>query len=174
MPISVVLEPYNLEWPRMAQAHVDRLQVLGSNLVTVHHIGSTSVPGLVAKPIIDLIPVVRDIAELDRQQELVEALGYVWMGEFGIPTRRYCRLDDESGTRISQLHIFETGSPHIDRHLAFRDYLRAHPSFAVEYAAEKHRARALHPDNSHDYTDEKSAWVVAHEAEALAWYRGSG
>jgi hypothetical protein len=67
-PILVFLAPYNPEWPRMAAVHADRLQVLGSTLVIVHHIGPTSVPGLVAKPIIDLVPLATDLAELDRQR----------------------------------------------------------------------------------------------------------
>lgn len=63
-PIPVILAAYNPEWPRIAAVHVERLRVLGSALVTVHHIGSTSVPGLIAKPIIDLMPVVTSLASL--------------------------------------------------------------------------------------------------------------
>ena len=154
----------------MASRYAERLRVLGSTLLKVHHIGSTSVPGLIAKPIIDLLPVVTDLTDLDRKRESVEGLGYEWHGEFGMPGRRYCTLPDESGVRIAQLHFFKVGSPEIERHIAFRDYLRAHPPVAGAYEREKIRARDLHPSDSHAYTDEKSAWIKETEAKALIWF----
>ena len=169
-PIPVILAPYDPEWPRLAAAHADRLRVFGPALVVVHHIGSTSVPGLAAKPIIDLMPLVRDLAEFDRLRERVEELGYKWHGELGIVGRRYCILEDQEGTRVVQLHFFQVNSPHVERHLAFRDYLRAHPEIARAYENEKRRARNLHPDDSHHYTDAKAAWIRDTEAKALNWY----
>ena len=170
-PIPVILAAYDPEWPRLAAGHGRRLQAaLGSVLIIVHHIGSTSVPGLAAKPIIDLMPLVSDLAELDRLRGRVEALGYGWHGELGIAGRRYCTLDDEAGVRAVQLHIFQVNSPHIERHIALRDYLRAHPDFARAYENEKRRAQGLHPDDSHRYGDEKAAWIRDAEVKALHWY----
>ncbi len=126
-------------------------------------------PGLAAKPIIDLMPLVTSLSDLDRQRPEIETLGYVWHGELGIPERRYCTLSDELGNRIVQLHFFAANSPHVTRHLAFRDYLRAHPEEMKAYEKEKRRARDLYPDDSHAYTDEKAAWIRATEAKALAW-----
>jgi GrpB-like predicted nucleotidyltransferase (UPF0157 family) len=163
-PIPVILAPYNPDWPRMAAGHAERLRVLGSTLVNVHHIGSTSVPGLAAKPIIDLMPLVTDLADLDRERGRIEALYYEWHGEFGIAGRRYCTLSAD------QLHFFQSDSPQAERHIAFRDYLRAHPAVATAYENEKCRARDLHPNDSHAYTDEKSAWIRKTEATALIWY----
>jgi GrpB-like predicted nucleotidyltransferase (UPF0157 family) len=169
-PIPVILAPYNPEWPRMAASHAERLRVLGSILVTVHYVGSTSVPGLAAKPIIDLMPVVTNLAKLDRERRCVEALGYNWHGELGISGRRYCTLPDEVGIRIVQLHFFNADSSHVERHIAFRDYLRAHPDTASAYEKEKRRARDLHSNDSHAYTDEKAAWIRDTEAKALIWF----
>jgi GrpB-like predicted nucleotidyltransferase (UPF0157 family) len=138
----------------------------------VHHIGSTSVPGLAAKPIIDLMPLVTDLADLDRERSSVETLGYSWHGEFGMLGRRYCTLSDEAGKRIVQLHFFKVDSPHVERHIAFRDYLRAHSYVADAYEREKRRARDLHPNDSHAYTDEKAAWIQHTEAMALIWFAG--
>jgi len=135
-PIPVNLVPYNPEWPQLAASHVERLRVLGSTLVIVHHIGSTSVPGLAAKPIIDLMPLVTTLTDLDRERGRIEALGYEWHGEYGIPGRRYCTLATENGIRAVQLHIFENNSPHAERHIALRDYLRAHPAVAAAYETE--------------------------------------
>jgi GrpB-like predicted nucleotidyltransferase (UPF0157 family) len=168
-PIPVILACYSPEWPRTAVTHAQRLQVLGPNLVAVHHIGSTAVPGLIAKPIIDLMPVVTSLTRLDEQCQRIEALGYRWHGEFGISGRRYCTLTDEAGVRAVQLHFFKTDSPHLERHIAFRDYLRAHPDEANAYAAEKRRAQNLHPTNSHAYADEKAKWIRTVETKALIW-----
>lgn len=129
-------------------------------------------PGLAAKPIIDLMPVVTDLADLDRERGRVEALGYNWHGEYGISERRYCTLCDESGIRMVQLHFFKADSPQAKRHLAFRNYLRAHPEAASAYEIEKRRARDLHPNDSHAYTDAKAAWIRKTEALALVWFAG--
>src|ERR1700722_3672519 len=99
-PIPVFLTPYDPVWPEMAAEHIARLQALRSTLIAVHHIGSTSVPGLAAKPIIDLMPIVIDLDELDRKRSLVEKLGYSWYGELGIIGRRYCALSDDDGNRV--------------------------------------------------------------------------
>lgn len=169
-PIPVVLAPYDPEWPREAARYIEELGVLGSVLVAAHHIGSTSVPGLAAKPIVDLMGLATRLAALDERRADVEALGYRWHGELGIAGRRYCTLDDAAGRRRAQLHFFVAVSPGATRHLAFRDYLRAHPDVAQAYEQEKRRARALHPDNSYDYADEKAAWIARVEAQALAWF----
>ena len=139
-------------------------------MTVIHHIGSTSVPGLAAKPIIDLMPLVTDLADLDRERRCIEALGYNWYGELGISGRRYCALSDEAGIRIVQLHFFSADSPQVERHIAFRDYLRAHPDAASAYEKEKRRARDLHPNDSHAYTDEKDVWIRDTEAKALIWF----
>jgi len=126
-------------------------------------------PGLIAKPIIDLMPLVTDLAALDLERGAVEALGYRWHGEYGIPGRRYCTLD-AGDRRVAQLHIFTMGAPEAHRHLAFRDYLRARPGIAAAYAEVKRRARDLHPGDSHAYGAEKQPWIDRAEAAALAWY----
>jgi GrpB-like predicted nucleotidyltransferase (UPF0157 family) len=168
-PFPVRLVDYDPDWPRQAAERTARLRVLEPVLVTVHHIGSTSVPGLIAKPIIDLMPLVTDLAALDIERGAVEALGYHWHGEYGIAGRRYCTLD--AGTvRVAQLHFFAMGDPGALRHLAFRDYLRTHPGVATAYAAEKRRARDLHPGDHRAYGVEKRGWIGRVEAEAMAWY----
>jgi GrpB-like predicted nucleotidyltransferase (UPF0157 family) len=74
------------------------------------------------------------------------------------------------GLRIAQLHFFEAHSREVVRHIAFRDYLRAHREAAVAYEKEKRRARDLHPNDSHAYTDEKAAWVQDMEVKAVTWF----
>src|SRR5262249_28658960 len=92
---SVELHPHSPQWAKMARAEIACLhEALGGVIVTVHHIGSTSIPGIMAKPIIDLLPVVSDLDSLDRSMPRVRSCGYDCLGEFGLPGRRYCRRND--------------------------------------------------------------------------------
>ena len=116
------------------------------------------------------MPVATTLRALDDHRQRVEGLGYEWWGELGLPGRRYCtRCDPATGRRLVQLHCYAVGSPGIDRHLAFRDYLRHRPDLARAYEREKERCRALHPEDSHAYADCKSPWIAAVESEALLW-----
>ncbi len=172
--IPVELVAHSPAWEAMARVESARLkEALGGVLVTVHHIGSTSIPGILAKPIIDLIPIAVSLDALDAARPQIEALGYRWFGEFGLPGRRYCnRKDPATGKRAVQIHCYAQGWPEVDRHLAFRDYLLVHPAIAKEYEAEKLRAAALHPQNTLDYNDEKNDWIKRTEKDALAWWKG--
>ncbi|WP_422048777.1 GrpB family protein [Shimia sp.] len=145
---------------------------LGAEAIELYHIGSTSVPGLVAKPILDLLGEVADLAAVDAATAQFEALGYEVMGELGIPRRRYFRKMDAAGQRSHHLHVFERGSAHVVRHLAFRDYLRAHPEVAADYGALKRQLIAEGRGDWEAYIDGKDAFVQRVEAEALAWARG--
>jgi GrpB-like predicted nucleotidyltransferase (UPF0157 family) len=164
-----VLADYDTDWPNLAAAYAEGLENLGPVLLEVHRIGSTSVPGLSAKPVIDLMPLVTSLGSLDQRQSRIEALGYCWHGEYGIAGRRYCALTNETGARAARLHFFEPDSPHVERHFAFRDYLRAHPEVASAYVAEKRRAQDLYPLNSHAYSEEKGAWIRSAQEEAIVW-----
>ncbi len=164
-----VLVPPSPDWPAKARTEMDRWQAAcGADLIEIHHIGSTSVNGLPAKPVIDLLPVFVSESVLDAAEADVLALGYEWLGPYGLPGRRYCRLDDDvTGQRRVQAHAYASGSPEIRRHLAFRDWLRASPENAGAYAAEKKRCAGLFPEGGPSYQDCKSAWIDTAEATAL-------
>ena len=125
----------------------------------MHHIGSTAVPNIHAKPVIDILLVVQKHAELDAKQAAMEALGYEARGEGGIPGRRFFRRDNKDGDRTHQVHAFEADSPQIARHLAFRDYMIAHPGIAQEYSALKQKLAAEHPNDIEAYMDGKDAFI---------------
>jgi GrpB-like predicted nucleotidyltransferase (UPF0157 family) len=170
--IPVELVPHSPKWAEMAAAESARLKVaLGDTLLTVHHIGSTSIPGIMAKPIVDLIPVVSDLMSLDAKVNALRTLGYRWHGEFGLTGRRYCTwTDPKTGRRIFQLHCYAQGAAEMPRHLAFRDYLLAHPAIAKAYETEKLRAASIRSDDTQAYNEQKNAWIQRVEKDALAWY----
>jgi GrpB-like predicted nucleotidyltransferase (UPF0157 family) len=171
MHVRVV--PYCSEWALLFEHEGALIRgVFGDELVEIHHIGSTSVPGLQAKPIIDMLPVVQQIERVDLFNVGMEALGYEALGELGIPGRRYFRKGGDD--RTHQAHVFQAGDPGVERHLAFRDYLRAHPGVAAEYGVLKAGLAQQFPEDIDKYMDGKDAFVKAAEQEALRWYRAGG
>jgi GrpB-like predicted nucleotidyltransferase (UPF0157 family) len=166
---KVELVGHDPAWAAQAEAESARLsQTIGETLICIEHIGSTSVPGIVAKPTIDLMPIVKSLAELDARQTSIEALGYVWRGEFGIPGRRYC-IREERGRRLFHVHCQQVDHPEIARTLVFRDYLRADPEEARAYEAQKRVAAAAHPDDTLAYSKAKSDWIGACIERATTW-----
>jgi GrpB-like predicted nucleotidyltransferase (UPF0157 family) len=134
----------------------------------IHHIGSTSVSGLAAKPIIDILIEVDDVASLDDHAKHLEAIGYRGRGENGIPGRRY--FEKGGDDRTHQIHAFNRGSPGAIRHLAFRDYLCSHSQVAHEYAILKKKvARACNNDIDL-YCHGKNQFIQKHEKLAIEWY----
>jgi GrpB-like predicted nucleotidyltransferase (UPF0157 family) len=168
--LMIVLVPYDRAWPPTFAAEATRLRrALPDLFVGLQHMGSTAIPGLIAKPVIDMLAVVDSVEAVDLHRETFEALGYEVMGEFGIPGRRYFRKDDSSGRRTHQLHAFVRGSSHIVRHLDFRDYLRAHPAVAEAYGLLKQRLAAECENDTRRYTEGKTAFVQEIEERAARW-----
>lgn len=144
-------------------------QAMGDLLVAIHHIGSTAIKGIRAKPVIDMLAVVHDVGRIDGRDSPLRALGYEAMGEFGIVGRRYFRKDDAAGNRTHQIHAFQVGSPQIERHLAFRDFMRVHREYAEQYDALKGRLAALHPADIASYSAGKDEFIKEMDARAAAW-----
>jgi GrpB-like predicted nucleotidyltransferase (UPF0157 family) len=172
MDVRVV--PYDPDWPVAFAVEAESIRgALRDVPANVHHIGSTAIPGIFAKPIIDILLVVPSLELLDSQVPSMEALGYESLGEFGIAGRRYFRKDSATtGIRTHQVHAFESGSTGARRHLAFRDYMRSHPGAAREYSLLKQRLATEFPHSMPDYIDGKDAFVKHHESLALAWLSG--
>src|SRR5882672_9567755 len=115
---DIVVVPYNLEWPKIFEQEASRIkEALGSNCLAIHHVGSTSVPRLAAKPVIDMVVVVRDP---EMAIGPLESLGFKHKGEYNIPMRYYFNRENIN------LHVYEEGHPEIELNLRFRDYLRNH------------------------------------------------
>jgi GrpB-like predicted nucleotidyltransferase (UPF0157 family) len=166
----VIVVPYQPAWAAQFAAESSVIRaLLGENCTDIHHIGSTAVPGLAAKPIIDILPVVRDIAAVDRLNPDFAAAGYEALGEYGIPGRRYFRR--KAGEEdVVHIHAFgQESAGEIRRHLAVRDFLRTHPADAAAYGELKTRLARAFPLDIEGYCDGKNAFVKDLERRALAW-----
>jgi len=147
---------------------------LGPALNALHHIGSTAIPGIYAKPIIDMLADVTSLEAVELRLREMQALGYESMGEFGIPGRRYFRKMDASGTRTHQIHAFVQQSPDLARHLAFRDYLRAHPDTAQAYSELKRSLVESCNGDMEAYMDGTDGFIKEAERKALCWTANRG
>jgi GrpB-like predicted nucleotidyltransferase (UPF0157 family) len=171
--MSITLVPPSALWrERFAQESQRLAEVLAGLPYELHHIGSTAIEGIYAKPILDLLLEVESLHALDAREPALVRLGYEAKGEFGIPGRRYFRKDSPAGTRTHHLHSFERGSEAALRHLAFRDYLNAHPAAAQAYCALKRELARRHAHDARAYVAGKDAFVAHHVALALEWLAG--
>lgn len=167
---EIVLAPHSAEWASSFDREAAAIaNALADVPIEVHHIGSTAIPGIIAKPVIDMLGIVPALDELDAHAHRLTALGYESLGEYGIPGRRYFRKDAPDGARTHQLHAFATGSPEIQRHLDFRDYLRAFPADAAAYAALKRDLAQHCGDDMKAYSEGKTEFVRTIERRAALW-----
>ena len=164
MSDSVVVVDYDPRWPSMFEDEAARLRAAaGPALVELHHVGSTAVPGLAAKPILDMLGGVRTLEDADALVPRIVAAGYVYdrTHEDELPRRRYFVRRGPDGVRTHHLHVVEMGSWFWTQHLAFRDHLRARPDVAARYAALKRELAARFPDDRVAYTSGKSEFIAA-------------
>ncbi|OJW55270.1 MAG: hypothetical protein BGO67_11495 [Alphaproteobacteria bacterium 41-28] len=166
---KIDLVPYTPEWEIIYNTEARLLsKALGDTLQEIHHIGSTAIPGIVAKPIVDILPIVKDIRAVDLLTPALEALGYEARGEFGMPGRRFF-VKRQNGKRTFNVHIFETGHPDIERHIRFRDYLRNNLDDADSYSTLKKDLVKESPDDIERYCWGKEDFVKAIELKAFLW-----
>ena len=166
----VEVVPHDPRWRDAFEAEAKQVAAaLGDNVVAIHHIGSTAIPDIYAKPVVDLLVEVRDVTEVDGRSSSMESLGYEVMGEYGIPGRRYFRKDDREGIRTHHIHAFEAGSAEAVRHLAFRDYMIAHPVDAQSYSELKRRLAEEHPQSMDAYIDGKDGFIREIDRRAAQW-----
>jgi GrpB-like predicted nucleotidyltransferase (UPF0157 family) len=168
----IYLADYDPRWPAMFEEERARLQVaIGEWAADIQHVGSTSIPGIAAKPIIDIAVHLHSLIDALRCiTPLVEELEYECLGEFGIPDRIYFRKPtatplpgqsaghDRAG-RTHQIHMYPLGHDQYAKQITFRDYLRAHPNAAREYEALKRDLAVRHAGDIEAYANAKSDFV---------------
>ena len=155
MTQRVLVVPYDDAWPRLFEAEAERLRAaFGTNLRVLEHVGSTSVPGLAAKPIVDIAASVESFDDLD--VGALEALGYRYVPKFEeeLPNRRYFTRGDH------HLHVYEQEHEEFMDYVRFRDYLRTHPEDAEAYGKLKLRLGNELSDDRVAYQQAKAPFVA--------------
>jgi GrpB-like predicted nucleotidyltransferase (UPF0157 family) len=169
MTKQIYLAPYSKEWPNeFEKEKALLLREIGTWVQDIQHIGSTAIPGLAAKPVIDIMIGVRSLQEADQYCiSRIEKLGYTYIQKYEaeVPQRRYFQKTTSDGARTHQIHLVEIGSDWWERHLLFRDYLRSHPEAAREYEELKKSLAKKHSDTN-EYAAAKTAFIRQIENKA--------
>lgn len=174
--MKVTITEYSPVWRELFEQEKNLLEGIVEEAVgIIEHVGSTSVVGLAAKPIIDIMIGLRDFSVANNLVPEIEALGYAYVPEYEdvMPDRRYFKkLAD--GTSTHHIHMVEMGGEFWRRHLLFRDFLRANPDVATEYAVLKKRLAQLEWNDKDEYTDAKTAFIRNVENKAREQSQGQG
>lgn len=165
--MKIVIAEYSDLWPQMFERERQQLAQILPDTCIIEHIGSTSVPGLAAKPIIDIMIGLADFAEADFLVASVCSLGYKYNPRFEdqMPYRRFFGKDILN-VRTHHVHMVAISSEFWNRHLFFRDYLRTHSQVAAEYATLKRELAQCEWEDTNDYTDAKTSFIQSIEAKA--------
>jgi GrpB-like predicted nucleotidyltransferase (UPF0157 family) len=168
---TVRIVDYDGAWPVLAAQELRAVkEAVGEAAVRLEHVGSTAVPGLAPKPIIDLQLSVDAIEPRERYVAALTRLGYLFVPEPESPDYHFFAKPPER-PRAYHLHVCEAGSDHELRHVAVRDFLRVHADEAARYAACKREVVARHPQDRLAYIAGKEAYVAALERRAVSWAR---
>ena len=166
----VVVEPYRKAWEQDFTAIAGELwQAVGDLALRIEHVGSTAVPGLSAKPIIDIDIVIPDYSAFGAVVSRLAAIGYRHEGDLGIPGREAFKYSGKEHLQKHHLYVCPKDSPELRRHIAFRDYLRSHPEAAAEYSRIKVEGARLYPEDIEGYIAHKAPYIekvyreIAHE-----------
>jgi len=166
--MKITIAEYSPLWPQMFEEEKTRLEQILPDSAVIEHVGSTSVPGLAAKPIIDIMVGLPDFAQADSLVPQVQSLSYEYVPQFEVemPFRRYFRKET-AGVRTHHIHMVATNSEFWNRHLSFRDYLRAHSNVAAEYAILKRKLAEQEWQDMNAYAASKTEFIRRIEAKAL-------
>ena len=156
----VVVLPYDEQWKQdFLMIKKELASVLGQLAMRIEHVGSTSVEGLSAKPIIDIDVVIKDYTVLEEVITALGAIGYRHEGDLGIAGREAFKYDGKDHLRKHHLYVCPEDSPELKRHIAFRDYLRTHPDAVREYSNIKVEGARKYPYDIDKYIEHKSPFI---------------
>lgn len=161
MDEPVIIVDYDPQWPVRYEAERERIgAAIGNFIDDIQHIGSTAVPGLSSKPIIDILVVVPSLAQVESCLAPLQKLGYEYMGEYGIPGRHYF-LKKEQRLHAFHLHMCEADHSTATQCVVFRDFLRLHPVDAHEYSELKKVLADQYGADRNGYTKGKTTFIEA-------------
>ncbi|HEX8552087.1 MAG TPA: GrpB family protein [Abditibacteriaceae bacterium] len=165
--MKIEIEEYSVAWPQMLAEEKARLESVIPYSINIEHIGSTAVPGLAAKPVIDIMLGLTDFAQADSLVRPIESLGYEYVSQFEdeMPYRRFFRKEN-CGVRTHHIHAVSVGSEFWIRHLRFRDYLRNRPDVAAEYACLKRSLAQQEWADMNEYAGAKTDFIQRIDALA--------
>lgn len=165
---KIEVHPYDATWPIQFEREAKQLRtIFGEQLIAIDHIGSTSIPQLCAKPVIDILITVKQINDVDTLNMKMNAFEYVAHGTHGIEGRRFFSKGGDQ--RTHHVHVFEKGDAQIERHLLFRDYLRAHPEVAKQYGTLKEQLAAQYRMEKELYIAGKHDFIQFIDEKAKRW-----
>ena len=172
MTREVRVVSYDNNWPVQYEQEIIKIKaVLEMEIVATHHIGSTSIPGMSAKPIIDILLEVENIEKIDSYNGEMIGLGYEPRGELGILGRRYFSREEVKDVRTHHVHAYQVDNIELERHLAFRDYMITHPEDAKIYSEFKTVLARRFRWDIDGYISGKHLYMERMEKVALEWYR---
>lgn len=153
---KIIVVPYDEIWPEEFEKIRSVISMtLGDLALSIEHVGSTSVPGLWAKPIIDLDVVISDNSVLPKVIEKLKEIGYEYEGNLGIEGREAFKYESKPELMLHHLYVCPKDSPELKRHMTFRDYLRSHPDSVEEYSRVKQDGAKLYPEDIDSYLEYK-------------------
>ena len=157
---NIVVVPYDEKWKlRFEEIAGEVSAAVGSLALSIEHVGSTSVPGLAAKPIIDIDVVIEDESKLQAVIGALAKIGYQYEGNLGIPGREAFGYEGKTHLMEHHLYVCPKDSPELRRHVSFRNYLRAHPEAVKEYSRIKEEAARLFPHDIDGYINHKGTLI---------------
>lgn len=169
------LMEYDPAWNDRFDEAADKLRpILGDNLISIEHIGSTSIEGMVAKPQIDILAVVKDLDRVPDMYQAFRRVGYIPQGrEYVGNGDEYVTEDASDGRRVTSIHIFPAGNPKIEEYRIFRDYLKTHSEDRELYIATKRKLYGLHQDEYVAYDQGKKDVIQQIKDRAREWAAAS-
>jgi GrpB-like predicted nucleotidyltransferase (UPF0157 family) len=152
------LSPYSADWPGLFTTEAENiLSVCGNCIIAIEHVGSTSIPHMEAKPIVDMVAGVASLNDAEKMIKGMESIGYDYPGDIGIPDDRIFGRDP--GFRKFLVHVVVFNSPQWDNYICFRDTLIKDPKLANEYCKLKSAIAANHPKGRAKFTKLKSKFI---------------
>lgn len=157
---KVIVLPYDVKWKadfEKIKAEIEN--AIGQLIVSVEHVGSTSVIGLSAKPCIDIDVVIKDYSVFDAVVSSLAEIGYIHEGDLGIKDRHAFRYTDKPHLQTHHLYVCPQNSAELHRHITFRNFLQNNPDAVEKYSRVKETAAQLFPDNIDKYIEYKSPYI---------------
>lgn len=165
---TINLERHNDDWSVSLKTETAVIKgILSDNFKAAYHIGSTAIKAIMAKPVIDILLEVRSIEEIDKLNKEFEKWGYEAKGEYGIKGRRFFQKGGDK--RTHHIHAFESGSPEIERHNLFVEFMNAHPIEAARYEKLKIELAKKFKDDPNGYAEGKSSFIKHIDKKAIQW-----